>query len=405
MHIPGQRVAQEMRSEVASTWYVTANNQTEVALLIKAPTTSIKALYAGCRLRLVFGKLDGYLCTGVCIYDIPEKPVLISGVQLHADERSALREVLARRKMPVFLFNEMDVCLAWADATISDTEASAVLELLGPESKLYAGPFSDEASHALDCFCHTIDSSQALEGTHEIEVVEVSPSLGEWTAGRLSFIGDLEHHSILIDSKEEGEVLEKAVWASLQSVFGNRLHKSPQVRVGSKTRELTDVMGSHEYGTFLIEAKDLSVLQAGYSRLQERRTSGVQKQAAKAIAQLVGASKCVKRGEGIFDAKGTKIEVVRSQPLHCIVLLTELMHDGDWSALEKQLIEAMIETGDFFHLIDLSELIMLLKCSRGKATLLDYNFIERCKRFSETLSVHIRSRPAPTSQDQNDTDE
>lgn len=397
MHIPGKRIAEEMRSEIASTWYVPANGHTEVALLIKAPTTSIKALFAGCKLGLVFGRLDGYLCTGVRIYDIPERPVFISGIQRDIEEHQALREVVSRRAVPVFLFNEMDVCLAWTDAALADADVLAIESIFAPEFNFYTGPFSVAASHALDCFGYTVDSTQEREGVRIIESVEVTPKLEAWTAGHLSFIGDIDRHSILIDSQNEGEVLEKAIWASLISVFGAYLHKSPQVRVGQKTRELTDVMASHEYGTFLIETKDLSVFQAGFDRRQERRTSGVQKQAAKAISQLVGASKCIKRGEEIFDSQGEKIEIVRSVPLHCIVLLTELMHDGDWTAIEAQLVNAMIETGDFFHLVDLSEFVMLLKCSYGKAMRLDYNLIQRCKRFVETKSVHIRSRPAPTA--------
>lgn len=395
MHIPSKRVHQEMRSEIASTWYVPANGGEEVAFLIKAPTTSIKALYAGCSLSLVFGKFDGHLCTGVRIHDIPEKPLLISGIQRYAEEHSALANVLALRKVPVFLFNEMDVCLAWAEAELSDKDALAIERFLQPAEDLYIGSFSEKASHCLDCFCYSIDSVQEVEGAYSIEIIEIFPCLGEWTAGHLSFIGEIENHTVLIDSQNEGEVLEKAVWASLESVFQRDLHTSPQVRVGLKDRELTDVMASHEYGSFLIEAKDLSVIQAGYSRHQERRTSGVQKQVAKAIGQLIGASKSVKRGDAIFNKDGEPINVVRSQPLHCIVLLTELMHDGDWSDIEEKIVEAMLETGDFFHVLDLSELVMLLKCSSGNAAHLDYNLMQRCKRFSETKSVHIRSRPAP----------
>jgi hypothetical protein len=192
-------------------------------------------------------------------------------------------------------------------------------------------------------------------------------------------------------------MFERAVWASLESVFPLTLHKSPQVKTGDKTRELTDVLTFYEYGSFLIEAKDLSVLQAGYERDQERRTKGVQKQTKKAIAQLVGASKALTRGKQIFDANGEELNIVRDKPAHCIVLITELMHWGDWSEVETQLMDAMRSTGSFFHLLDLREFIMLLKGSSGKAPLLDYNLIERCKAFIKNGSVHIRSRLAPSN--------
>ena len=71
------------------------------------------------------------------------------------------------------------------------------------------------------------------------------------------------------------------------------------------------------------------------------------------------------------------------------------MHWGDWSEIEALLADAMGVTGAFFHLLDLREFIGLLKGSSGKATLLDYNLMERCKVFAENGSIHIRSQRAP----------
>lgn len=214
-------------------------------------------------------------------------------------------------------------------------------------------------------------------------------------SNKISFAGVHDHHTITLDDLDEGAVLEKAVWASLESVFPLTLQKSPQVKVGDKLRELTDVLAFHQYGAFLIEAKDLSVLRAGTERTRERRVKGTQKQAKTAVEQLIGASKALKRGEKITDQRGKTLTPVLGQPLHCIVLLTELMHEGDWSELEARLLQAMIETGDFFHVLDLRELVILLKASSGKPELLDYNLMQRCERFVDTGTIHIRSRPAP----------
>ena len=198
---------------------------------------------------------------------------------------------------------------------------------------------------------------------------------------------------IVIDEKDEGEILERTIWASLESVFPLKLYRSPQVKIGEKTRELTDVFSFYTYGCFFIEAKDLSVINAGYGRDSMRRTAGVQKQVKKAIKQLIGASKAFQHGETIFDVEGHELDIDRNQPPHCIVLITELMHYGDWKDIEIELVEAMQQTGAFFHLLDLRELIALLKGSSGKSELLDYNLMKRCKLFLETQSVFIRSQP------------
>ena len=395
MHLPSERVYREMRSEEASLWYVPANSGEELAFLIKAPTSCIKALLAGCPLRLVYGKNVSHLCTGVRILDMPDAPIYFSGVQREPEEHRALSRALQDRRFPVFLFNEMDVCIAWTNVEIAAEDASQVAHFLGDESLLYIGPFTKEASNSLDCFCFSIDSTHTYADAKVIPTVDIPTTLEPWRTNHVSFVGIRGYHTITLDDKNEGEMLECAVWASLESVFPLTLYKSPQVKRGDKMRELTDVFSFYEYGNFLIEAKDLSVLQAGYGRDQARRTKGIQKQVKKAISQLIGASKALKRGESVFDAQGIELQVDRTNSDHCIVLITELMHWGDWSEIEALLADAMGVTGAFFHLLDLREFIGLLKGSSGKATLLDYNLMERCKVFAENGSIHIRSQRAP----------
>ncbi|MDP2210301.1 MAG: hypothetical protein Q8J63_01020 [Candidatus Aquicultor sp.] len=400
--MPSKRVYREMNSEVASLWFVPANDGTEVAVLLKAPTSSIKALIAGCSLRFTFGINDSYLCTGARVFDMPDAPVSISGVQRELEEHDALQRVLQERRFPIFLFNEMDVCLAWTNADLSVEDASRVFSLIDPISELYNGVFTGDASHALDCFCFSIDNTDMYDSAYQIATVETPVTVEDWRIINAVFIGHQDHHMITIDDEDEGEMFERAIWSSLESVFPLTLYKSPQAQTGEKVREFTDVLTFYDYGSFLIEAKDLSILKAGYGRSQERRTNSVQKQTKKAIRQLIGASRALKRGDAIFDAKGNELIPNRDQPPHCIILITELMHWGDWSEIEALLMDAIKTTGAFFHLIDLREFITLLKGSSGDAKLLDYNLMGRFKHFVETGSIHIRSQIAPSQEGQHE---
>ncbi|NTV25341.1 MAG: hypothetical protein HGB01_03925 [Chlorobiaceae bacterium] len=392
MHFPSERVYKEMRSENASLWIVPANGGSELALLIKAPSSAIKALITGCSLDILFGKKGPYLSTGVRILDMPDAPMLIAGIQREREEHEALARLLVEKQIPVFLFNEMDVCLAWTNLAITETDASQVAFLIEQKPDLYVGEFSAECSHVLDCFCYSSDLSHTYANAVQIPLVIINASLEPWRTNKVNFIGNRGYQTIIIDDQNEGEIFERAIWASLESVFPLTLHKGPQVKIAEKLREFTDVLAFHEYGSFLIEAKDLSVIQAGYKRDQERRTKGVQKQIMKAIGQLRGACKALANGNRIFATTGEELDVVRDKPPHCIVLITELMHWGDWHDIEKQFMEAMQSTGAFFHLLDLREFIELLKGSRGNALLFDYNLMERCKLFLKNGSVHIRSQ-------------
>lgn len=390
MHIPSERVYNSMLAEAAHVWYVPANNGDETALLIKSITPSLKALTAGCQLQLLFGKKDNYLCTGARIYDMPDTPLLLSEPQTVSEEHTALVQSMKQRKFPIFLFNERDICVASSTVEISEEDSSALLELIGDENLLYTGKFNDDVSFAVDCFDTSIDKTSVFPNAYEIPTIEITPKIGKWETYDIYFASTDSHRGINIADKSEGKNFESIVQASLEFVFPTTLYKNPQIQHGDTKREFTDVFAYYKYGSFLIEAKDLSVILAGFNKDEKKRLSGIQKQARTAIKQLIGAVNAFKRGEDLFDTNGNKISVDRNPSPHCIVLITELMTCGDWSEITKQLLDAMEQTGAFFHLLDLRELITMLKQCSGDPALIDYNLAERCKLFIKNKSVFIR---------------
>lgn len=392
MHIPSHRVSQEMASEPASVWYVPANDGAELAVLIKAPAPSLKALIAGCSLKLIFGKSHSFLCTGAIIADVPDAPFALSGVQRESEEHYALARLLHERRAPLFLFNEMDICVAETTISFSEQSAHDALELMGELRDLYIGPFTDDASHALDCFEYTQDPVQYRPNASKIPCTEITPEIGAWSATTNYFYGAHSFQPVAINNPDEGKSLEDTVWAILSSVFPNALFKNSTILKGQKKREFTDVFAFYPHGSFLIEAKDLSIFSSGFQRTQFRRTAGVQKQVKKAIGQLIGACKDFAAGREIYSAGSDLIEVDRTQPPHCIVLITELTPTGSWDEISELLFDTMRDTRAFFHVLDLQELIMLLKGSSGDARLFDYHLMQRAKLFCETKSVLIRSQ-------------
>ena len=176
MHIPSARVYKEMRSEVASVWFVTTvgdgDGDGDVALLLKSTSASLKALIAGCTMNLVFGSYNNFLCAGARIHDIPEHPLFVCGVELHEEDIPAIKRVIDLRNFPVFLFNELDVCVAWSNATISDVDAEAIKAAIS-KGVFYIGPFNEAASYALDCLCYSTDRTQEANGAMIIDFTEV----------------------------------------------------------------------------------------------------------------------------------------------------------------------------------------------------------------------------------------
>ena len=390
MHIPSERIYSEMRSNNAIVRYVPTNGGTETALLIKAPTPSLKAMIAGCAFKLIYGKKDNFLCIGISIEDVPGAPLLISNEQIVPEEHCALLESVKQKILPIFLFNEMDICMASAELYFSDEDSLKLLDFIGDTKSLSTGSFNDTVSFAVDCFIHSIDKTKKFPNAHEIPIIETIPEISEWKTINIYYLSSESANKINITEEKEGANFESTIWSCLTSVFPETLYKNPYVQNGNKKREFTDVFAHYKYGSFLIETKDLSVFQSGYNRESERRVKGIKDQVNKGIKQLVGAVKSLKSGDVLFDINGSQIIIDRSIPPHCIILITELMPFGDWNDITNQLIDAAKKTGAFFHLLDFSEFITLLKQSSGKPELIDYNLMNRFKLFLEKKSVFIK---------------
>lgn len=211
MHIPSERVYNKMRAEAAAIWYVPANDGDETAFIIKAPTPALKALIMGCPIQLLFGKKGDYLCTGVRIDDMPDTPLFLSGAQIVSEEHKALFQVIKQKNSPIFLFNEMDMCLASSSIDISQADLLTLLELIGDENSLYVGDFNEDVSLAVDCFVSSVDKTKTYPNAFEIPIIEIVPEVGEWETNDIYFINNDSYYSINIANKTEGETFENTI--------------------------------------------------------------------------------------------------------------------------------------------------------------------------------------------------
>lgn len=362
-----------------------------MALLIKAPTSQVKAIINGCQVSIVLRLIGSELYVVARIFDIPENPIIITKMQRVLEEHQTLIKFLSVGKIPFFLFNEMDYSVASNEASVDRTLSAVAAEMLSNCGQLYVGDKLKQHDQVLDELERTNIFDQECD-------IELMLETSEWSAVKATFVGLNDSHDIKVNSRDEGELLERMVWASLESIFPYTLHKSPQVQIGKKRRELTDVLASYERGSFLFEAKALSEYSSSANRSLERRISSTQQHIDKALVQLVGAGKAIDRGDELFDSHGNVLEIERTNPPHGIVLISELIEIGNWDSTVESLSNALASSRMFIHILDMRELITLLKICRGSRELLDFNLIERCKKFVECRSIFIRSRMAFTQE-------
>lgn len=385
------QIWQELLHEKAGVWYV--SDEFGFKIMIKASSSSIRSIIKGCKVEFIFGKDSKpafpIIHNGLKIYDDAIHFTIINGTHRYEREHKSLLRVIKNEIIPVQFYNEMTVCVALCEISFEPASRMKVLKLLDKIEKLYVGIFDEKINHSLDCFVHTIDKSQQYQDVHEIELISISGLFNGWKMMDNHFVGANDKSQIIISDSNEGDVLEKQVWAALESLFNHDIYLRPQVAHKKGTRELTDIFAFSEYGIFLIETKVLGILNNENEKNMDRKVLNVQKQVEKGIEQLTGAVKKIRSGATVFDTDGSEIKFDKSLLPHCIVLVSDLMSFGNWTPIMLKMFQTMIDVPMQLHLMDLTELTRYIGYSKNNKYIFDYLLMERTKELVKNETVHI----------------
>jgi len=362
-------------------------------LLLKASTLLLKYIVQGSPVELILARCGGRLLYGAKILDDVAKPATIWSIAEHAAERDALQELLQTRECPLFLFNELTLNAAWNTVHVdisSDAERWITEATLGP---IDHSAIQGEAHRLLD----------RLPKSSTAEYGPLSASLNtahEWRETINHYITNQGAASPvhLFNRDEGGQQEQLAIWMT-DSLQPSGVVHSPQVPKGGGRRELTDLLLSYQYGTILIESKTLTIFNRRSLPSREALASDVSRHIDKAVAQLRGAIRALKRGLPVFDKSGTQLEVDRSQPMHAIVLVPDFDLIQDQNRYDKKYIADFMEaTGGFLHFLDIAEMLRVVQAAqmisrRGTKTTplmaFDYYLIERVKKTLEADSLVV----------------
>lgn len=380
--------------------YARGGDGFEPTLLIKGNTVLLKYIVLGARMQLAFAMCDGRLLCALKVYDDGDDGCILWSVVEREEELNGIRGLARREPLVAFLFNELAVNVAW-----NNLPATSTLE-----------PLSEWAdSAALGKVDHSIVELTALplldrihrrmeEDDNEWLVMEIGGK-SDWKALQNHFI-TASASSSLIDlfGGDEGNQQEQlGVWLT-DNLQPSGAYHSPQIPKGNGTRELTDILLSHEFGAMLIESKALSVL--ARERLPDRTKlkRDIAAHISKAFAQLRGAIRALKSGIPVTSPKGNTLPVERDHPAHAIVLIPDLELVDDHAAYGIEFIQNFMgATGGFAHLLDISELLRIVQAAEmiaARGTTItpmmafDYYLLNRAKKASEagTLCIEVLLR-------------
>ncbi len=378
--------------------YVEGRDRYEPTLLIKGSTLLLKYIALGVRMQLAFALLGDRLLYALKVYDDEEKAGVLWSVLEHDKEKAALAALARGETCQIFLFNELAVNVA----------SAALLISVGPElTPMIAGAATGRADHnALNS-----DASLVLDRFHKEStssgslIVANVPGTTAWTPVFSYFITSHATKSLIdLFNKDEGGLQEQmGIWLT-DNLHPLGVHHSPQVPKGNGFRELTDILLSYQFGSFLIESKALAIFSRDSLPSRTKLAHDVSGHIAKAINQLRGGIRRLKDGTPVTSKAGVPLDIERTRPMHGIVLIPDLELIEDRAAFGLPLIKEFTEaTGGFLHLLDIAELLRIVQAAemiaaRSKTTTpmmaFDYYLIERVKKTIEagTLCIEVLLR-------------
>ena len=390
--MPSSSALTLIRSEKSGVWAESYNDGNCVALLVKAPSLSIKAILQGCDVQLIFGiNTPGniYLISSLLVYDSKGIPILLTTIPRSYQEIQDIRHLIKQEKFIFTIFDEIDSPVCHGEGFIDSQ--------IGNSFKKYCDllpftPVQDSviANEVTDSFCYSLDPAYGTTRHHESQIERFQLKLFK-IESQPCYSGS-EYGGIFyqIDVDEEGSMQEKQLSHFLAYSFGANVFYSPQVKIGKKIRELIDVLAFDEKSNYLIESKAFCINKSNYDIPLERKLARLIGQANNALDQLLGCSKAIRRGESIKSSTGEIIELENKHRIHGIAVISEFHPSDQWNVIINKIIELSHSNGIYLHVIDLSEFINIIKLSESPTISFEQCLVERFNAMIEHNTLNIK---------------
>lgn len=377
-----EKIGKQINNEDAGLWFW---NQSVHKLIIKVPTHTAKAIFQGKSIFLYLKSIHLFsrniLFSGASINDFDSNPIELYGINRFKEEIDIIRDVFQNECLNVDIFNELGVCVLTGVIKVDDQTRKYVFEELDKNiidnKDFLVAPY-------LDFF------EQNILSKNEIQKIQLR--LENIQVINTHFIGTNTSYFSL-DNINEGNSLELEVLTALDGIFKDKIYHSPYFIDKALKKELTDLFAVTEYGIFIIETKCMAILQLEKENSIDRRVANVQKQIKKALKQVSGVCKNIKNNKIYKKETGEEILFNRDLIPHCIIIIDELIAFGEWEGIILEMMQTMIKDSSYINILDIIELMKLVKICNSSSEYFDYNLMKRTETFVQKQSLFIKGVP------------
>jgi hypothetical protein len=340
---------------------VRSTDDSVASLLIKTTTLDLKYISTLESLSLRFFRVgaDGAYLAYALSLEIGGEPFVIWSVAEWLPEIDGIRSMARSKRCNVYLYNEVSINVAESNFICSVESLDEILSAI----TLYERPDPrGEIPWAL------VGDALGAEGESEFSdrcvSVELSRDPAGWSEIHPIYITDAGKQAPLsLLSPDEGAQQEQLGTWLVSHLQPARSVRSPRFRDGAHMKELTDLLFAYESGCFLVESKALAILSRDTLPTRAKLRRDVAKDVRKAVKQLGGAIRSIRRGVPIVDSDGVPMEVgLPEDAPHLIVLVPDLnLLAGLTEYGGEELRDLARKYRAYFHFLDPKELLRVVQ--------------------------------------------
>jgi hypothetical protein len=362
----------------------------EPTILIKADSLALKYLVSSPSCQLLIVRVAGAgTAYGVYVKDDIENPGLIWSLVESREELQVIEIAATGTPCEVFLFNELSASVAHSRQTFDNSVGDVSTVLSNLELCRRDDPESMEL--ALQAFARARERQQELDSMSRYALLDGIESI-EWTLYELHYYGNRGVPSMLsLAERNEGSQQEQLGAWLVDNLQPTGVVRGARIPQGVRSRELTDLLISYEFGTFLFESKSLSIFSRPSLPGRAKLVRDLMKHVRGAASQLSGAVRSIRRGLPVTDVAGTDIDLCRAGPAHAIILVPDISSLSGTREFGTGFYHHFMKATDsFLHILDPSDLLRVVQAAEHKAhrsdgsvsrlMCFDYFLMERFKR-------------------------
>ena len=399
MHIASEKLVGKMALGEAGLWATRINDGRDLVLVAKAPTDTIKWIQRGVEIEFVIAHIKvgerTVRCVALQVSDSTEDPSLLSCPQNLSEDHAPFDDLLGEASFTVYFHNEnpfvsiLEGVVTWDQSAIRTYLSTRAGEpLYGDHTNFVVFRTAQEQFER-----YALNKSSLPDCPFQIHRIPLRIEHMSWNSVAIRDSGTFEP-----GNSNEGGSQEDLIVQLLKPHFQGIVAKSPQIQVGTKMRELCDVLAFSDSYLFAIESKVFSVFDKSVQQSPDRRAKTIFGHFEKATDQLVGAVKRMAREVTISD-ESSKVETIglsKFKAVHAIVVATTSNWKLPWDMIGVKL-RTLSTSSIHFHFMTVMELQRTVAYCLGDTETLHLMLARRSEVVcgSGNANVRIDLLPGP----------